>query len=170
MTQISEKINEIAILVMMLGGEDVQGMDLVVKVCQDLREETTKNTSLSRLNSALQFIIDERQKVNTAQYYELMNKFITAAQADAQGQACVYPGESQPEANKSPVTVVDDSLLAEYVETHLLMLEDFEANILEFKINQDTRNGEELTNDVKRYLHNLKGDSGSVGVSSIESV
>lgn len=63
---------------------------------------------------------------------------------------------------------LDTELLVEFIEKHLSGLEEFEGSIL-----AGVSSGEaldELQRSAKAYIHNLKGDAGSIGLTGIERV
>ncbi len=71
----------------------------------------------------------------------------------------------------------DPEFLVEFIEKHSTMMEEFEASLIEFRMALDTLDAAgieeargELKAFVKGYIHNVKGDAGSIGLLGIERV
>ncbi len=91
-------------------------------------------------------------------------------------RACT-PGQKEETPNEDFAATYDGSFLGEYIEKHLSMLGDFEAAILDHQVvyndlsEEDKKEAStELAQYCRRYLHNIKGDSGSIGLVGLEKL
>lgn len=164
--KVLEKINEVSMLLVMLGDTDAQGLEVVVSTCRDICAEAKSNPALANMIKVLEGAIAKHGKASTGETIKALNAALPLAQDAANGREVVIPSASPSAANSA----IDTSLLTEYIETHLMALEDFEQTINDLETGSGTRSHEELETEIKRYLHNLKGDSGSIGVLDIERV
>jgi two-component system chemotaxis sensor kinase CheA len=165
--KVLDKLNEVSMLLVMLGETDSQGLEIVVSTCRDICAEAKSEASLSTMVKVLEDAISKHGKVSTGESIKALNSALPMAQDAANGREVAISSSSAP-SNQS--SAIDTSLLTEYIETHLMALEDFEQTINDLETGSGTRSPEELETEIKRYLHNLKGDSGSIGVNDIERV
>lgn len=165
--KVLDKLNEVAMLLVMLGDTDAQGLEVVTSTCKELCDEAKNTPALQGMIAVLEPVLARHGKVSTAETIKDLNNAIPLAQGVAEGRE-LPPESSSPSV--SPSTGIDTSLLTEYIETHIMALEDFEQTINELETASGSRSPEELETEIKRYLHNLKGDSGSIGVNDIERV
>lgn len=165
--KILDKLNEISMLLVMLGDTDTQGLEVVVATCKDLSAEARANPQFKGVASILDAAIAKHPKFTTAASIKEFNAALPLAQDAANGRE-VPQATSGAAAEVSPN--IDTSLLTEYIETHTMALEDFEQTINDLETGSGSRTPEELETEIKRYLHNLKGDSGSIGVADVERV
>jgi two-component system chemotaxis sensor kinase CheA len=89
------------------------------------------------------------------------------------------------EASSAPTPVsevelsdsADPKFLVEFIEKHSTLMDDFEGALLDFLSAKEVLQGQELEEArselqhfAKGYIHNVKGDAGSVGILGIERV
>lgn len=84
--------------------------------------------------------------------------------------ACGLKAANEPDISDD----LDVSLLVEYIEKHVPLFDELEAAVVDaqFKLASSDSAGiaEEFNSFAKRYIHTLKGDSGSIGLIGIERV
>ncbi|RMG43642.1 MAG: chemotaxis protein CheA [Candidatus Dadabacteria bacterium] len=173
---ISDKIEEIALLVVMLFPGDAQTLDLVMDSLAELKKACESDQENQRLVEACNYILEQRESLDDENLIAALNEFATAAQAFTQDNtAGVFPHEKQESPWKSDLSPeADEGLIIEFIEKHSTLMDDFEAAIVQIaQLNEEERTSErleEFRGYVKSYLHNVKGDAGSVGLSGIEKV
>ena len=166
--------DEIALMLVMTSPGDKPGLKMLIELCADLAKTARGQPGYERVVAAAEFI---EKNCNSDQLFDLLQSFTNALTSYLENRTTVsfpneeealYPREeSSPQENKdSEYALVDRQFLVEYLETHIPLLDDLEASLLEFQSSGGEK--EELTISVKRYLHNLKGDSGSIGMAGIE--
>ncbi|MFN8389441.1 MAG: chemotaxis protein CheA [Bdellovibrionota bacterium] len=164
---LQETLNNLSLLLVMTSEGDVQGVELLLGVCDDARKaaEAAKQT---RLVQAIDFLT----RYDRATVYPKIQQFVVAATQILEGNVeAVLPNEEgTTQASNDPDVLpsVDQSLLVEFIETHTLLLDEFELSLVDYR--QQQKDEEELSTSVKRYLHNVKGDAGSIGLVGIEHV
>ena len=78
--------------------------------------------------------------------------------------------------DKDAVDNIDPDFIVDFIEKHLSLMEDFEACVLEYKykISETEADISKLSPDfrsfIKGYIHTVKGDSGSIGMNSVQLV
>ena len=175
-TKLTEQIEEIALLVVMLGGDEQETL-LVVDLVAALKEEAAKDPAHARLVEACAHILSEKEAGDVSKLVEELNAFVSAAQSYLQDpDAAIFSNEKESSPwgdDLSPQA--DDELIVEFIEKHTSLLEDYEAALLEAvgtdgTINPDSLTTmEELQAYLKGYLHNIKGDAGSVGLIGVQN-
>jgi len=175
--RIPDLVNEISLMLVMTSAEDVPGLGMLGELCEDLAAEAAKDPSLSRLVEALRFV---KSRFGTADYYPAIEGFVAAASRYVENAGtCVFPNEASPLPGGAGGTLeggkesdladsIDERFLAEFIETHRLGMEDFDAAILEF--HQNETDPDEFSTVIKRYIHSLKGDAGAIGLNGISQV
>ena len=80
---------------------------------------------------------------------------------------------SQPQTITDLNEYFDREFLSDFLEQHLPLLDEFEAKLLSLQTEDHTAelaNQDSLLQYVNSYLHNIKGDSGTIGLMGIEQV
>ncbi len=164
---LKEKINEISLILVMTPDGDAVGTGILVDLCNDLSALASGDPEFEKICKAAVFINENKDSPSC---YKNIQDTINCFVKFIEDTDVTFPHENK---NSSAIRQdsdeaeedIDQEFIKEYIETHTLMLEDFEASILDCK--NDPSKSYELGISVKRYLHNLKGDSGSVGLSGI---
>jgi HPt (histidine-containing phosphotransfer) domain-containing protein len=178
MDAIKEKVNELSLMLIMGSADDPNHAIMLIELCKEVLQLCAVESKALRLKTATQWIIDCKESSDVASWAALFQDYVTAAVNFVENaQDCKFPhekevgGGSNVPADKCVQEFKDDidpSFLAEYIETHTPMLEEFEGGLVAFQFKPE--NPLDLNKNVKRYLHNLKGDSGSIGVHCMERV
>jgi two-component system, chemotaxis family, sensor kinase CheA len=168
--QLKDKANEISLMLVLLSEGDESGQQMIVELCRELSDLAVKQGGHPRLSAAVDFVL---QSVGTPRITAILQEFTSSVGRYLDGDTDTrFPNETseaEPAAKNVDVSSdVDQRFLAEYIETHSLLLEDFEGSLLDAR--GEPHDPTELTTVVKRYIHNLKGDSGSIGLIGIERV
>lgn len=167
---LKEKINEISLMLVMTSADDGPGLDLLLEMCADLSTLAATVGGHDRVVAAVAALATQRQQPT---FFAVLQEFIGSLTQYIEGSPTArFPNEVagivEPTADPDLGPALDRSFLVEFIECHTVLLDEFEGTLLEFQNNQG--DPDELTVAVKRYLHNLKGDSGSIGLLGIERV
>lgn len=96
-----------------------------------------------------------------------ISNFSTWAQSELRNPSKGQGESSNPILSHQDISPqLDTELLVEFIEKHLTGLEEFEGNILSGVSSGQSL--DELQRAAKAYIHNLKGDAGSIGLVGIE--
>ncbi|MCB0310962.1 MAG: Hpt domain-containing protein, partial [Bdellovibrionales bacterium] len=169
---IADRIEELALLTVMLHAGDTQGIDVIRTLLQELQACAKQEDGFAPLIEACESVLaqktDEPERV-----IETINKFISGAQAFLGDPSKTFDvGAKDLQWGDDLSTHADPELIVEFIEKHTTMLDDLEAAIMQIA-NADQPEEHELAEFqgyVKSYLHNIKGDAGSVGLQGIERV
>lgn len=167
-SQLKEKANDLALMLVMASPGDKAGLALLLDICQEVQQLASVSELSSRVSGAVEYL---KSKQESDSLFDDLQSFANALTQLLEGGEVTFPNEKSDASSKhlkcADLTEdVDERFLTEYIETHTLLLEEFEASLLDY---QSKREGaEEVTTAAKRYLHNLKGDSGSIGLIGIE--
>lgn len=170
-TALKEVLNNLSLMLVMTSPGDQAGIEILVSLCEDSQNIAREIGEHARLCAAVDYIKNNSQ---SDKVLDLIQEFVTASQQylDNAGNS-KFPNETS--SNEAAVTLnpdfgdsLDTTFLTEFIETHALLLEDFEGSLTDYQ----HKGGDptETTTFVKRYLHNLKGDAGSIGLVGIERV
>ncbi len=171
-----EKTEQFFVLLVMTSETDAIGISMLLELCDDIKRVADQSEMGTRISACVDFI---QANSDSESVLELLRDFAASLTAFVEDrEEIVFPHEarqgevSTSEASEnSPTNVVSDldpSFLAEFIETHTLALEDFESELL--KGEKEGYDEVALGSQVKQYLHNLKGDSASVGLREVEHV
>jgi two-component system chemotaxis sensor kinase CheA len=169
-TDLSNKIEDLAVMLLITGESDSQGISTLLEILNDIGNYQFNNDYEQRIIKSASWFKNRDCNPET---HKLIADFINSSQIliNNTGAECSLPGEEQNINSLQPTidedcAELDPRFLQEYIETHTSMLEDFEALLLGIEEPSDG----DLVTALKRYLHNLKGDSGSIGLTGIEKV
>ena len=102
---------------------------------------------------------------------DLLNRFILSVQRVVQTpeEPFTFSLKGSPQG-KHPdfAETIDQELLIEFIEKHTTGLDEFEALLIN-TVREQT-DPEEVSRTARGYIHNLKGDAGSLGINGIEKV
>jgi two-component system chemotaxis sensor kinase CheA len=165
---IKEKINEASLLLIMTAHNDSVGMDMLCELLNELAPQAESQAELTAISTSWKFVIAQRQAQDSSAFFDLVSKFVTAciALVEKSGEPQFPIASMGVSSTKSGLEGVDQTFLPEFIETHRLQLEEFESWLLNKEFKND--DGEDTEALVKRYIHSLKGDAGSIGLKDIE--
>lgn len=143
--------------------------------------EQIKSLALSgddkRLVSACDYLLRTAPSTTGASRTTLFTNFSSALQHHSSVAGTgTFPGESSANVQRGePGDSLDDELLVDFIEKHLTMMEEMEAELLDLRQFVHTEPSaaelnaarEEVNSSIKRYIHTVKGDAGVVGLHSI---
>ena len=174
-TALEKLIDELSLQLLMLDQSNPEGA--LEEIAQQLQHLIDKCAMPhQRLQAAGRRLLAEKQSLDVNSFLDLLNTFITRSQLYLKNPAlAVLPGEEQEASDsKGSKEISDDAdqqLLVEFIEKHTGMMEDLEAAILDFRQALCGGDSTEARSDfacyVKGYVHNIKGDAGSVGLIGI---
>lgn len=178
--QIENVLDEISIILMSLERGKVSALNEsllsdAAKRCDVIRSISLKDSSHRRLVTACEYVLGKKAELKAEEFVQLLQDFITGVQAYlCNSSLAVFPHE-KPSFSVNPEfgDCFDEEFLPEFISKHNLLLEEFEAAVLDFKFKtkHDKKNSvETFGNYVKSYLHGIKGEAGVVGLSGIEKV
>lgn len=167
-SKIKEKIDEISLLLLMTSDGDEPGIALLAEMLKDLASLAEPDSAHARLLTACKWLSDEKGQISNADFIELLKEFLSCAQIYFDNPSGTkFPNERKETKNEIE-DKVDTTFLAEFIETHSMQLEEFEGSLLEAEFG--TGSNPEFETGLKRYIHTLKGDAGSVGLNQISHV
>lgn len=163
------RLDEAALLLMMQHPSDVDGFSLILESLSPLRKNF-KETNLIELDEDLQALL-ARGPQGGDELLSALKKFVEKAQQKIKSTAVAVPSavtENWTVAWHGDIgDNFDTDLIQEFIDTHPAKLEEFELDLLEVAQGRSD-NPDELDRRSKAYLHNLKGDAGTVGLHGIE--
>ncbi len=144
-----------------------------------LKEKCGVAPENARLVATCEYVFAQRKNLNTKAYIALINTFASQAQVFLKNPlGAILPGEEKAASASSETNGnVDPQFLVEFIEKHTGMMEEFEASLVELRYRlaspeKESADVDEARKDfelfAKGYIHNLKGDAGSVGLIGIE--
>ncbi len=165
---LKDKVNELSLLLMMSSAEDPAGVSLLVEMCDGLITVAGADQVVVPLISTWKSLKSKRATVNAEAFFSELSKFITNAATFVEDPTkCSFEAESQSgQSLKETNGKVDPVFLTEFIETHTSQIEELESMLLEFEFGDNDPSLQETA--IKRYIHNIKGDAGSVGLIGIE--
>lgn len=165
---IKEKINEASLLLIMTAHNDSVGVDMLCEILNEVAPQAESQAELSAISASWNFVKTQRAAQDSAAFFELISKFVTASIAlvEQSGEPNFPKGSTGEAVSDTGLEGVDQAFLPEFIETHRLQLEEFESWLLNKEFKND--DGEDTEALVKRYIHSLKGDAGSIGLKDIE--
>jgi two-component system chemotaxis sensor kinase CheA len=148
---------------------------------------SVESGSNARITQAAEYVATQIKSDRKQSALELLNAFVSAAQQVLSGREGVtLPGEVREGAPATSASTsgsvevspdITKEFLIEFIEKHTLMMEELEGWLVDYRTGEsiltpEDKNlaSEELQRQVKGYLHNVKGDAGSVGIYGIERV
>lgn len=165
--ELKAKIEELSILLVMGSAEDTGSLELPLATCEEIRALAKTHPGFQRIDAALTAAVSAGKSPDTFHKLTvltpLLSRFVEGEETLA------FPNEGSKSAsalNEDVGPDLDPSFVTEFIETHSMLLEEFEGNVVQFSSTKT--DPEEFSKAVKRYLHNLKGDAGSVGLIGIE--
>ncbi|RIL06150.1 MAG: hypothetical protein DCC75_11075, partial [Proteobacteria bacterium] len=172
-SKLADILNEMSLLLVMTSEGDEPGIKMLREYCGDIVQLEKGNPDDKELIYACESVSG---KESSPEFFAAIQKFVPAAlnHLERPGEG-TFPDLTSNAASASANTIntdladsVDQRFLTEYIEIHTLQLEEFEASLMEHEF----KGGDvsEFTTNVKRYLHSLKGDSGSIGLIGVEKV
>lgn len=159
------KLEELSLMLVMTTDGDETGYMLLAELVKDVIANASGEDH-GPLIEAGKILTEWEGKPD---YLGRVQTYVAEAQRFLDDSSTTFTsGSEDSETNKSDDVSkdVDPRFLAEFIETHNLLLQDFESNLLE----AESSGGDpaDLETSVKRYIHNLKGDAGSIGLRGIE--
>jgi two-component system, chemotaxis family, sensor kinase CheA len=163
---LKDKMNDISLLLMITGESDSVGIELILDLCNEIGKQALNCPGLEEIAIATEKLISQR---SSKDIFDLIKHYINSTNVILdQPASSIKPNGAivQSHNSQNRDASLDRSFLPEYIETHLAHLEELEDWVLKF--NTGNLNEESLVQSTKRYIHNLKGDSGSIGLLEME--
>ena len=167
--EVKTKINELAESVVLADPKDLQELADLHTEFQELaslfsEQHDDANTREAEKAAALIENIILEDSADPAADLEnicaLLKKF-----QDADGQPAAEESSSAAQDTRDMSEVVDESILNEFLSRQKSCLEDVEANIIAVEKKETI---EENIQEIKRYIHTLKGESALLGLKDVE--
>lgn len=166
-SELKEKLNEISLLLVMSSPHDDIGVTMLCELFDGLAASAAAEPSNARLVEGWKFLKAKRGAVEQDAFFNMLQELVSSGvvYCEKSGDVTFIHEKDSSLKSTDPLAGVDVSFLPEFLETHRMQLEDLESWLLdcEFK-NED---GENVDSLVKRYIHSLKGDAGSLGLTGI---
>lgn len=168
----SKSVEDIALLLVIQDPGDAQGFELL----KDMFAQASNDAAVSGhhdLARAFSVVAEHPVTKDNVVLFELMNALVTKAQEYLRDPSSVT-FDTVSNANsgwaKDLDAGADPALLVEFIEKHSLLMDEFESHLMDVATKDSPSDADckELHAFVKSYLHNVKGDAGSVGFFGIE--
>ncbi|RMD84784.1 MAG: hypothetical protein D6808_06395 [Candidatus Dadabacteria bacterium] len=174
MEAIREKVDEIALLIVMMRHDDQEGIDMIMGLIDELFEIASKDSKHAKLVDAIKELKSKREVLDSEAFFNFLNDFFSAAQVYCNDpESAVFPSNAEGSASSGNGSDIapdaDPNFLRDFVEEHSSRLDDFESAVVEYDLKEDAGDEDKakIEQFVKSYLHNIKGDAGSVGLAGI---
>lgn len=166
-------IEELSLLTVMLHESDESGFQMVLETCAAFKEALTSGDEHPKLVEALISVL-ESEKLPKPELLKLLNEFVAKAQHYLRAPDEVHFTPKTDSGDEGGWgddlgEFFDKELVEEFVGKHTLALDDFESELLN-AANAETGDNPELDGWVKGYLHNVKGEAGTVGLAGVAKV
>ena len=180
--QLTSKVEDLALLLVMLHDGDSQGLELVLASCTEVAQLAADSSEFERLTLAFNSAIQLANSDSDQPIVPLLNQLVETTQQFLAGDITVsFPNESDQNESDQNISSeelspdLDSELLVDFIETHTGKLAEFESTLLQAAAGEQmvvSSEGEEqsIASYTKSYLHNIKGDAGTVGLIGIERV
>ena len=166
---LAETVDDIALFAVMLHAGDSQGIEMVLAQIKDLGEKAAEDEKSKPLADACQVLLSKAGNSGEVMV-DAINKLLSTAQSFLQNPDNVSFSTVESSWGEDLSDSADDELIAEFIEKHGTLLDDLEGSLMEVAntpgLDEDSLS--EFRRATKSYLHNIKGDAGSVGLTGIE--
>jgi len=175
--KLEEEINCIATLLMLWDGNDKLGFEAIIGLVEGIAKLVEGIPE--KITQSAKWITEQQTTLSPQELLMPLNNFVIASTALLSGSTNAnFPGmtQSNPESHSSRGVETganyDPEFVSEFIERHTLMMEELEGEVAAFRFNSSPSQEEKKQFElyVKKYLHNVKGDAGSIGLSGIEKV
>jgi len=178
--QLENLIEELSLLAVMLDEKDESGFQMVLESCRNLASLSAAQIEYAALHQACLNVLEAAKALERKDLLTILQSFSAKAQnymRDPRSTDFASPKlEAGPQVDSAADPDVspdlDRDLLAEFVAKHLLALEEFESELIQAanQVGGSTEAFGSLDGFVKSYLHNVKGEAGTVGLSGLAQV
>ena len=172
--QIEKTVEEISLLVVMLHDGDQIGLEMILESCRSLLQQIEGAQEYAPLQTACSVILQFEKDIDSKTLLQQLRAFSSEAQAflrDPSSVAFSAPADHQTNWGADLAPDFDRDLIGEFVSKHSLLLDEFELELLSAATRVDSEeHTEALDRFVRAYLHNIKGDAGTVGLRGIADV
>ena len=168
---VEARLNELAMLLMMVEPGDETGiaaisemLDRLLAAAGQARDEVLQRELLELKN--------QLKRADDVSMLSLVKAFVNRCQNGTLTNNSSADSSALPEKDDDIGEYFDPEFLVDFIEKHNLLLDEFEEAIVSFRFN-DKHTAEDETklgSFLKSYLHNIKGDAGSIGLIGIEKV
>jgi len=161
-------LDDAALLLMMQHPDDKDGLALIIEALTPLKS-AIRGTKIVELDQDLTALLNAKGE-SGAQFLERLRSWVERAQNGLKS--------GNTAATDAPWTAAwgidigsnfDTDLIQDFIDTHPLKLDEFELELVEAAQGR-ADSPEDVDRKAKAYLHNLKGDAGTVGLNGIERV
>lgn len=162
----TQTLDDLSVLALMLDPDDSQSFEMAMILLDELKAEVASHDPD---NQQLLTLFSEAVKRHTEGSYKILLDIINEIVSSANKSPAASNDNATTQVALADISSeLDPELVSEFISSHTLELQDFETEIL----SHGTQNVTEeesiaLTRFLKSYLHNIKGDAGSVGLIGI---
>lgn len=175
--QLEEEISSVATLLMIWDGTDQIGFEAIIGLIDEI-SKVTQGIPAEIVESA-KWILKQQSIVSSDVLLDPLNMFVSSATGLLAGnQNMKLPGVKQ-ELKTTVINQVletgpnyDPEFVSEFIERHATLMEELEGEVAAFRFRTDITEDDKQKFEqyIKKYLHNVKGDAGSIGLNGIERV
>ncbi|NLF26041.1 MAG: hypothetical protein GX589_10350 [Deltaproteobacteria bacterium] len=171
-------IEELSLLAAMLHEADEPGFQMTLESCSAIYELVKESKEHEALAKATNDILELGKTEDRKALFHALQAFATTLQSYIRDPKSVkFPGADTSKETATAGTGwgkdlspdFDAELLVEFINVHTSRLDEFESELLQAAGSGEKRDGRnpELDLFLKGYLHNVKGEAGTVGLSGI---
>ncbi len=168
MTDLKASLDDISLLSVMLDPSDPSSISIALETIEDFGKLLGGQSETLKMEKDIATLIQSKGILDASIMIDKIHAFISEAQALLDN-----PNRANQQDNVTNnwdgdlSTTLDRELVTEFIEKHSSLLEEFEAQTIE-QLNSDAETFEEFLAAAKSYLHNIKGDAGSVGLLGVQ--
>ncbi len=176
---IEELLNDMSTAIVML--DETNPAEALKELAQQLGVLAVEaRATHPQLAESAAYVQGQASARTPAEALVLIREFLSKAQHHLKKPAEVsLPNAQQKPKSASPEMAdeIDPQFLVEFIEKHTSMMEELEGHLLDYNFAKDNLEAEgleeskkELATYVNGYIHNVKGDAGSIGLLGVERV
>ncbi|MCC6220336.1 MAG: Hpt domain-containing protein [Deltaproteobacteria bacterium] len=174
-SKLKELIDELSLTTVLLDEDDPSSLEPIIASCQSLQHLTQHHNSQQRLYAACLAFLTASKSHDAKALFDQAKAFVTAAQDYIiDPSSAVFPNEHNTSTDKhiawgdDLAKDYDEDLLLDFIAQYDQSLDEFEADLLANAYKpKAASDSSDFNSSVRRYLHTLKGDSGTVGLIGI---
>ncbi len=163
MSNALEKLEQAALLGMMVTAGDTGGVGMLLEVLAEAAEAATEAEGRAVLVSELKALESVRAGTEPAAFLNKVLEYISNSQNTIRN-----PGTATaPSANPDVAPNCDHELLSDFIEKYHILPEDLESALVSYAAEGGASRDQTFA-ILKAYFHTLKGDAGAVGLLGFE--
>lgn len=164
MSNALEKLEQAALLGMMVTAGDTGGVSMLLEVLAEAAQAATEAEGRTILLDELKKLEATRPSTDAAEFLNKTLEFISSSQATLRNPGAAVHSEM---GNTDVAPNCDQELLSDFIEKYQTLPEDLEAALVSYATDGGASRDQTFA-ILKAYFHTLKGDAGAVGLIGFE--